>query len=327
MYILSGDIGGTHTRLALGSAAHGGIAIEQRETFSSPAFTSLGEIVGDYLSAHQIEASVAAFGVAGPVREGISRITNLPWEISVQALRQQLGLRAVYLMNDLEALAWGIECLAEDELVSLHAGDALANGNRAVIAAGTGLGQAGLYAGARSWHPFATEGGHCDFAPETEREWRLLQHLHRQFTHVSWERVLSGPGLVGLYEFLLLEHNAATPDWLSSAETTSGAEITARALHQSDALCVEALRWFVHLYGREAGNIALKMNATGGVFLGGGIAPQILPALQDGTFVEAFLNKGRMRPLLEDIPVKVVCSDLVALQGLSHYATLKAGAK
>lgn len=320
MYILTGDIGGTNTRLALGSQRNDAVVIEQRESFSSPDYDNLGDIVQSYRPAQQTAVTRAAFGVAGPVRQGISRITNLPWEISAERLRHQLGLQAVYLLNDLEALAWGIDTLATEELVTLQAGSDDDTGNRAVIAAGTGLGQAGLCHNGNGWRPFATEGGHTEFAPVDEQEWLLFKYLQQRHGHVSWERVVSGPGLVTLYEFLLQLRKAPAPDWLTAPDAAPAARITGLALQQSDAVCVETLQWFVRLYGREAGNLALKMNATGGVYLGGGIAPAILPALQDGTFMEAFLDKGRMRGLLEGTAVSVICNDLVALQGLTHYA-------
>lgn len=320
MYILTGDIGGTNTRLALGSVTADRVCIEQRQTFASPDYAGLGDIVRDYRQAQQAGVNTAAFGVAGPVKQGVSRITNLPWEISAQQLSRELGLDAVHLLNDLEALAWGIDTLADGELAVLQDGNGEAHGNRAVIAAGTGLGQAGLCTDGAGWRPFATEGGHADFAPENEQEWLLLKYLQQQHDHVSWERVLSGPGLVTLYTFLLQLRKATAPEWLADPEAVPAARITGLALQESDTLCVEALRWFVTLYGREAGNLALKMNATGGVYLGGGIAPAILPALQDGVFIEAFLRKGRMRPLLEGTRVQVICNDQVALQGLTRFA-------
>jgi glucokinase len=320
LYVLTGDIGGTNTRLALGSAPADRVSIEHRETFASPDYAGLEAIIRDYRPAQQTAVTTAAFGVAGPVRQGVSRITNLPWEISADRLRRRLGLEAVYLLNDLEALAWGIDTLAANELVSLQDGNPEAGGNRAVIAAGTGLGQAGLFSDGHTWRPFATEGGHADFAPESEQEWLLLKHLQQRHAHVSWERVLSGPGIVSLYEFTLRLRKAQIPDWLTDPDAVPAAQITTLALQQGDALCVETLNWYVQLYGREAGNLALKMNATGGVYLGGGIAAAILPALQDGQFIEAFLSKGRMRPLLEGVAVRVICSDLVALQGLTRYA-------
>jgi len=320
LQILTGDIGGTHTRLAMGCLDGSGIRITQRETFPSQDYASLTEIVSDYRPARESRPGAAAFGVAGPVRQGVSRITNLPWEISRQQMASHLELEAVYLLNDLEAMAWGIDSLEPAELVGLQSGHAGTGGNRAVIAAGTGLGQAGLYADGGRFRPFATEGGHADFAAQTERDWRLLQHLQQRHGHVSWERLVSGPGLVTLYEFVLQQHKAAAPAWLSAGEEAPGPHITRLALDATDPLCVETLQWFVELYGREAGNVALKMNATGGLYLGGGVAPAILPALRDGAFIEAFLDKGRMRPLLESMSIQVICSDLVAHKGLVRYA-------
>lgn len=325
MQILTGDIGGTHTRLAMGRLEGGSIRIEHRETFPSPAYPSLEAIIDQYLPNAQTPIAAAAFGVAGPVRNGVSRITNLPWEISRHTLVQHLQLADVHLLNDLEAMAWGIDALGTEELVGLRQGAAGAAGNRAVIAAGTGLGQAGLYHHDGRYRPFATEGGHTDFAPQTERDWLLLRHLQQHYAHVSWERLVSGPGLVNLYEFVLQQHGATAPEWLGDASQSPGPHITRLALGHEDELCVETLQWFVELYGREAGNVALKMNATGGLFLGGGIAPAILPVLHDSTFTEAFLDKGRMRPLMESIPVQVISSELVSLKGLVRYTRDAAG--
>lgn len=321
MLILTGDIGGTNTRLALTDFRADGVYVDQRETFSSPDHSSLGDIIRRYQPALETAVAAAAFGVAGPVRDGISRITNLPWEISRQDLAAQLNLERVYLLNDLEAQAWGIDSLTAGELVTLQPGSGAATGNRAIVAAGTGLGEAGLHYDGNVYRPFATEGGHTDFAAQDERDWLLLQHLRQiHGGHVSWERLLSGPGLVTLYQFLLRTNRAPAPDWLNAADETPAAHITRLALDENDEICVETLRWFVQLYGREAGNVALKMNATGGIYLGGGIAAKILPALQNGAFIEAFLDKGRMRPLLEGAAVQVICSDLIALKGLARYA-------
>lgn len=320
LQILIGDIGGTNTRLAVGSLKNQAICIDQHQNFPSPDYDSLEAIIRDYPPAAQDGIAAAAFGVAGPVRQGISRITNLPWEISRQKLVEHLNLQAVHLLNDLEALAWGIDSLEAEELVTLQDSPAASDGNRAVIAAGTGLGQAGLYHDGGTFHPFATEGGHTDFAAETERDWLLLNHLRQQYGHASWERLVSGPGLVTLHTFVLQQHGVSAPAWLTAPESSPAAQITRLALQEDDELCRETLQWFVELYGREAGNVALKMNASGGLYLGGGIAPKILPALQDGRFMEALLAKGRMRRLLENTPVRVICSDVVALKGLVRCA-------
>ena len=318
MQILTGDIGGTHTRLSMCELANSQLRIYSHQTFSSPAYPSLEAIIEDYTPATTAEA--AAFGVAGPVKQGVSRITNLPWEISRQQLISQLGIHQVFLLNDLEALAWGIASLDKAELVCLQEGAGSDAGNQAVIAAGTGLGQAGLFYDGQQHIAFATEGGHADFGPATKLEQELFEHLRQQYGHVSWERLVSGQGLVNLFDFILKQNRRQAPDWRRSTDTDPAAIISRHALEGSDPHCIEALSWFVELYGREAGNLALKMNAAGGLFLGGGIAPKILPALQDSTFLRAFLDKGRMRPLLEAIRVQVICSGDVSLKGLARYA-------
>ena len=322
MHILTGDIGGTNTRLAMMEYGKERARITEHLNFPSASFSSFDDIITEFFARHpKVQPQAAAFGVAGPVAQGISRITNLPWVISAEALAQQFGL-PVQLLNDLEALAWGIDALQPEDLVTLQTGTADAAGNRAVIAAGTGLGQAGLCFDGRSHIPFATEGGHTDFAPATERDWRFYGFLQNRFGHVSWERVVSGAGLVNLFEFLLQESGTAAPAWLEDPAQDSAACITRDASSGDDTLCVEALNWFTRLYGAEAGNLALKMKATGGLYLGGGIAPKILPALQQGPFLTGFLDKGRMRRLVEDMPVQVICNEQVSLLGLARVAAL-----
>ena len=324
MHILTGDIGGTNTRLAMMEYENGRARITENLSFPSPSFSSLDDIITEFFARHPgVKPQAAAFGVAGPVAQGVSRITNLPWVISAEVLAQQLGLQTVQLLNDLEALAWGIDTLPVEDLVGLQTGTADAAGNRAVIAAGTGLGEAGLCFDGKMHIPFATEGGHTDFAPTTERDWRFYGFLQDRFGHVSWERVVSGAGLINLFEFLLQESGTAAPAWFEDPAQDSAACITRDALSGADALCVEALDWFTRLYGAEAGNLALKMKATGGLYLGGGIAPKILPALQDGRFLAAFLDKGRMRALVEAMPVRVICNEQVSLQGLARVAALR----
>jgi glucokinase len=324
VHILTGDIGGTNTRLAMMEYENGRARITENLSFPSPSFSSLDDIITEFFARHPgVQPQAAAFGVAGPVAQGVSRITNLPWVISAEVLAQQLGLQTVQLLNDLEALAWGIDTLPVEDLVGLQTGTADAAGNRAVIAAGTGLGEAGLCFDGKLHIPFATEGGHTDFAPTTERDWRFYGFLQDRFGHVSWERVVSGAGLINLFEFLLQESGSAAPAWFEEPAQDSAACITRDALSGADALCVEALDWFTRLYGAEAGNLALKMKATGGLYLGGGIAPKILPALQDGRFLAAFLDKGRMRRLVEAMPVRVICNEQVSLQGLARVAALR----
>jgi glucokinase len=323
VHILTGDIGGTNTRLATVAYSDSRVQAIDGHTFSSPAYASLNDIVGEFLDARpDFQPTAAAFGVAGPVVRGVCRVTNLPWVVDGAALAERLRLEQAHVLNDLEALAWGIDILQPDETVSLQLGAADARGNRAVIAAGTGLGEAGVFFDGRYHVPFATEGGHAEFAAATERDWQLHGFLERRFGHVSWERVVSGPGLVHLFEFLLDDAGRATPDWLRDPAQDGAAAITRRALSETDPLCVETLDWFARLYGAEAGNLALKMNARGGVYLGGGIAPKVLSALQKGAFLAGFLDKGRMRDLVEAMPVRVIRNEAITLHGLARFAAL-----
>jgi len=251
------------------------------------------------------------------VQGRVVQTTNLPWRIDADALQRQFSFTHCELLNDLEATAYGLPALGADDLLTLQSGSDAACGNVAVIAAGTGLGEAGLYWDGRQHQPFATEGGHTSFSPANTQEFALLRHLQQQHQHVSWERVVSGMGLLSMHEFLCQYRQVTVPDWLTE-EMRAGdaaAAISHAALTGKDAMCVETLNWFARLYGAEAGNLALKVMSRGGLYLGGGIAPKILPLLQSGIFLEAFLNKGRMRPLLEAMPVKVILNDRAALYG------------
>jgi glucokinase len=260
------------------------------------------------------------------VHDGRAVATNLPWIVDAAELGGKLGART-WVINDLEATAWGLAALSRDELAELSPGVPGAAGNLAVVAAGTGLGEAGLYWDGRHHRPFATEGGHASFAPTDDVEVDLLRWLQgRVGRHVSWERLVSGPGLVSLYEFLRDTGRGEEPPWLAEAMRTGdpGAAITQAAHDGRSPLAAEALRRFVSLYGREAGDFALKVMATGGVYLGGGIAPRILPALRDGTFLAGFLDKGRMRAVLEAMPVRVVLNDQAGLLGAGRCAAFHA---
>lgn len=324
--LLSGDIGGTKTRLALASVIGTRVEIRCEHSFPSQHYATFESLLAEFLQEAGEPIEDAAFGIAGPVRLGVAQATNLPWRIDAAALCQHFGFTRCHLLNDLEATAWGLPALADGDLLTLQAGAVDAGGNRAVIAAGTGLGEAGLYWDGRTHRPFATEGGHATFAPRTALEIALLQHLQQQREHVSWERVVSGMALPDLHAFLRQHRHAPLPDWLAQelAGPNAAAAISTAALQQRDALCVETLDWFVSLYGAEAGNLALKTMSLGGLFIGGGIAPKILPVLQGGGFIAAFLDKGRMRPLLEAMPVKVILNDRAALYGPALFAAQRA---
>jgi len=324
--ILAGDIGGTKTRLALFTAAGERLESCVEETFPSREHGGLDEIVRAFVSQQQVSVTHAGFGVAGPVKHSRSETTNLPWVVDARQLAGQLGIASVVLINDLEANAYGVAALEAKDFVILSHGAPDAEGNAAIIAAGTGLGEAGLYWDGAQHHPFACEGGHTDFAPRNELEIELLRYLLTRFTRVSYERVLSGPGLYNIYQFLRDTGRGKEPVWLTEElhEQDPAATISQAALTDRSALCVQALDLFVSLYGAEAGNLALKVMATGGLYVGGGIAPKILQKLQDSTFVQAFLTKGRMQPLLEAMPVRVILNDKTALLGAARCALLRA---
>ena len=322
MEVLAGDIGGTKTRLALFGVEGNRLEAQVEHTYVSKEYPSLDEIVATFLEVSHKHCDHACFGIAGPVKEGKSKTTNLPWRVDAAGIRNAFGFKNVSLLNDLEANAWGITALSDRDFFTLNAGGPNACGNRAVIAAGTGLGEAGLYWDGHRHRPFASEGGHTDFSPGNDLELELFKFLAQRFGHVSWERVLSGPGLANLYEFLLKHRQSASPQWLAKEMQTSdpAATISNAALSGRDPICVEALDLFVHLYGTEAGNHALKIMATGGVFLGGGIAPKILEKLKQRTFMDAFCAKGRMANLLRDMPVQVILNERTALYGPALFA-------
>ncbi len=320
---LAGDIGGTSTRLGLFTAAGGALKQVAGEHYSSRDHQGLGAIVGLFRAAHPDPISHACFGVAGPVIAGHVKTPNLPWEVDAADLAREMGLPDVQIINDLEANAHGVFALGPGDVEVLNPGAPGARGNAAVISAGTGLGEAGMYWDGRQHRPFACEGGHSGYAPHTDDGVDLLRHLRKKFgDHVSWERVVSGPGIGNIYEFLRDSGRFAEPDWLRQALASGDppATITAAALEGRSDLCAAALDMFVSEYGAEAGNLALKTMATGGVYVGGGIAPKILPRLRTGSFVCAFTAKGRLTQLLEAIPVHVITNEHTALLGAARCA-------
>lgn len=320
--ILAGDIGGTSTRLALFEAPERGLRAVAVERYQSKSYPGLSEILRAFTDAHPHPVTAACFGIAGPIREGRVETPNLPWLIEGKTLAKQLGLAEVTLLNDLEANAWGVFTLQEDDVALLAAGRPAQDGNAAIVSAGTGLGEAGYHWDGQSLHPFASEGGHSDFAPHDELTIELFRWLHRRYGHVSWERVLSGPGLVNIYTFLReVEHRDETPGLAEAMRSgDAAAAIGNAALDGSSELAAAALDLFVVLYGAEAGNLALKMKATRGVWVGGGIAPKILPRLKRPGFLEAFHDKGRFRTFLEAVPVRVILNDQTALRGAAWQA-------
>jgi glucokinase len=317
-----GDIGGTKTRLAMVEVAGTRVDIEREIIYPSRNFAAFEDLLADFLTGVNVPAH-AAFGIAGPVQGRVVRTTNLPWFIDADVLQQRFGFRVCSLLNDLESIACGLPALEAADFSTLQQGETEARGNAAIIAAGTGLGEAGLYWDGRRHHPFATEGGHASFCPQNDLEIDLLRYLQRLYGHVSWERVVSGMGLVDLHEFLRVYRKSSVPKWLID-EMRAGdaaAAISRAASAGSDDICVETMDCFVQFYGAEAGNLALKTMSRGGVYVAGGIAPRILPMLQRGTFIGAFLGKGRMRHVLEAMPVRVVLNERAALYGPALRAT------
>jgi len=321
--ILAGDVGGTNTRLAFFDLREEKLQRVCEKTYPSRNHKTLDDIVADFISTTGIKAEAAGIGIAGPVHDGIVRATNLPWVVDVRRLAQRVGISTFALLNDLEANGYGIATLGPSDFAVLQQGTSGAKGNAVVISPGTGLGEGALYWDGRQHWPLPSEGGHSSFAPQSDIEDALLRYLRAQFgSHVSWERVVCGPGLFNIYKFLRDTGRESEPAWLAEQLKSEdpSPEISKLALEGKCALCEKALDLFVVLLGSECGNMALKVLATGGVYLGGGIPPKILPKLQTPLFRDSFLNKGRLRPVLEAMPVRVILNEYTALQGAARRA-------
>ena len=322
--ILAGDIGGTHTRIALFQEEAGRLRMTADSTYPSRDHQGLEEIVSLFMRNRRATVENACFGVAGPVLDGQANISNLTWTVDSASLSRLLGGHQVWLINDLAAHASGIDGLQPEDTQPLNDAEA-GTGNAALIAPGTGLGEAGLFWNGTRRLPFASEGGHADFAPRNELEISLQKYLRAKFGRVSYERVLSGPGLKNIYDFLRDSGLEQEPDSLRD-ELLQAADPQAVISHHGmaggSAICERAVRIFVRVYGAEAGNLALRFLAVGGVFLSGGISIKMLPKLQEPLFMEAFLDKGRLSPLLEKVPVYVVRNEEVGLIGAARYAWL-----
>ena len=324
--ILAGDIGGTNARLALFDVQNGQFNLVSATIFPSRRYSSLDKIVTEFVRTAGVRPAQACFGVAGPVTNGRVEASNLPWTIESRRLADELNLEKTTLINDLEATGWGIGAVSPEDLVALNQVVGKSVGNQAIIAAGTGLGEGGLYWDGQRHHVFASEGGHCDFAPLNDLQVELFRYLHARYGHVSYERVLSGPGLVNVFEFLRDTGKGKVPDWLAEQmlNMDPAAAVSEAAMEGKCAMCAQALDIFVSVFGAEAGNLALKIKATGGVFLAGGIAPKILTRLSSPIFLHAFVGKGRMQHLMEIMPLKVITNDKLALLGAARYALLEA---
>jgi glucokinase len=324
--ILTGDIGATRTRLAAFETEGNNLQRVVERVYMSQEHSGLREMVEGFIRTEGIPVHSACFGVAGPVRNGRSKISNLPWVVDSRELAIQLKLPSVGLINDLEAYAYGIDALEEKDFVTLSAGAEDSEGNRAVISARTGLGVAGLYWDGFRHHPFACEGGHADFAARNQLEAELLAYLQNKYGRISCERILSGPGIKNIYEFLRDTGKAREPEWLREqmrSATDPPALISQLALANKATICDRTLSIFVSIYGAETGNCALYFMSTGGIFIGGSIAAKIVPKMKDPVFMQSFLDKGRMSALLEEIPVKIVLNDDAGIMGSARFTLVQ----
>ena len=322
--LLAGDIGGTKTNLAIFSTESGPGSPLVEETFPSGNYVSLEAMVEEFLVQTDLEVTGACFGVAGPVVDGQAKITNLPWVIDEARLKATLNLKSARLLNDLLSIAYAVPLLMEIDVEAIKPGTPKPGGAIAVVAPGTGLGEAYLTWDGTRYHAHPSEGGHVGFAPNSELEISLLCYLQEKFGHVSFERVCSGRGIPNIYSFLKDTGYAEEPDWLARHLTTTQDPTpvivnTALDQEQPSKLCSATLSIFVSILGAEAGNMALKVLASGGVYLAGGIPPRILPLLQEEHFLQSFRCKGRMADLLEDIPIYVITHPKVALLGAAAY--------
>lgn len=347
--ILAGDIGGTKTNLALFDWKTERVEPERQRTFYSKDYASFDDILAEFLKPPELKSEegsadealsdspggerprraldppcidAACFGVAGPVIQNRCETTNLPWIVDGPALATKFNLPRVRLLNDLEATAHGLLVLRPDEAEVLNAGSPpQARTTLALIAAGTGLGESILFWHGGRYHPMASEGGHTDFSPNSDLEIELLRYLRINYLHVSWERILSGPGLVNIYEFLR-HHKKNEPTWVAERLKTGdpAAVIAEIGLSKGAEICVQTLDLFTSLYGAEAGNLALKALSLSGLYIGGGIGPKLLPALKEGGFMRAFISKGRYKRLMSTIPVRVIMNQQTALLGAASAA-------
>ncbi len=325
--ILAGDIGGTNTRLGIFNKEAIGLHLVGAQTYPSRNYESLEDILHVFREENNFPVQAACFAIAGPVKEGKVTTTNLAWVVDSEKLAGQLALETVCVINDLEAIGYGVEGLDPQDLEILTQGGPRPEGNVAIIAAGTGLGQAGCFWDGQRHHPFACEGGHTDFAPRNDLELELLGYLLKKFERVSYERILSGTGLYQIYQFLHHTKRGREPKDLTEViqQQAHPAPIVKAATEKRSEVCELALTVFASIYGAEAGNLALKIMATGGVYIGGGIAPKILPYLQGPHFLQAFLAKGRMRSLLEGFPVRVILNEKAGLFGAARRALREVG--
>jgi glucokinase len=322
--ILAGDIGGTNTRLALiEREPSGGLRIAVERVYPSKRYSGLDEIALQFLSSQHARADAACFGTAGPVKNGRCATMNLTWIVDQRQLAESLRIERVAVINDLAANAYRIACLGSGDINTVNAGAPGAAGHCVVVSPGTGLGEAGMFWDGRRYHPIPTEGGHTDFGPRNKLEVELAEFLMKEHEHLSYERIVSGPGLVNIYRFLRDTRRGEEPTWLADElkKSDPAAVISSAAMSGRSPLCEQALDVFIELFGAEAGNMALKYMALGGVWLGGGIVVKILSRLKaTGLFMSGFTSKGRLAETMKEIPVRAILNDKTALLGAAQHA-------
>jgi len=316
--VLAGDIGGTKTNLALFEFSSGKFSILKESRLITKDFSDLGKMIASFLTEDE-KPDVMSFGIAGPVTENRVKLTNVSWDIDGEELSKQYNGIPVHLINDLEATAYGLALLKPAELFPIYKSGKEARGNLALIAPGTGLGEAGVYDDGVTYHPFGTEGGHSDFAPRTLLDNELFLHLSKQFGHVSWERVISGNGISSIFDFLANEKSRDVPAKLKEALNLGDKPKVITDNIENYSICRETIELFLRYLATEAGNLALKIKATGGVFIGGGIIPKILDHVDKEQFMSYFRDFGRMNKLLSDISVSVILNEKTALLGAAYF--------
>ncbi|MBT8293672.1 MAG: glucokinase [Eudoraea sp.] len=321
--ILAGDIGATKTNLALFEFNKGGLSLKKEQSYHTKDFNTFIEMVHAFNKGKLAKIDGICLGVAGPITKGKVKGTNFPWEIDSEKISRELAVSSIALINDMEANAYGLAALTEQDFEILKEGSNIP-GNAVIISPGTGLGEAGLYWDGSQFHPYATEGGHCDFCPRNDLDWELWKQLHKKYGHVSWERLVSGPGIVTSYKFLRDFRGIPEPEWLQDKIQAgdAAAVITAVAHEKNDPICEETLDLFIRYLAVEAAQFALKTKATGGVYIGGGIVPKILRMINREVFYKNFVSAGRMNPLLQQMPVKVILNDKTALLGAAYYGAM-----
>lgn len=321
--VLAADIGGTKTNLALFNIINGNLELINEKSFQTKRYDTFIELFHDFRVADDAKIDAICLGVAGPVIEGIVQGTNFPWIINQKEISKKLKVKSVFVINDLEANAYGLTTLQEDDFETLISGEKLA-GNAAIISPGTGLGEAGLFWDGKKYHPFATEGGHCAFSPHNILDLEIFNLMSQKYGDVSWERLLSGQGIIDIHEILRQLRNTPIPLWLSDKRITEDPAvlITKAAIEKEDSVCLETLTIFLRYLAIEASQLSLKIKATGGIYIGGGIVPKIIKGIDKKVFTDNFVQSGRMVSLLKMIPVKIILNEKTPLFGAAVYGAM-----